>query len=120
VLHKAYNDASGVTAAFNLNMLRHINHAVGSDFNLEQFRHHAFYNRAESRIEMHLVSTTDQTVRIDGHRFAIQKDESILTEVSYKYTLDFFALLAAEAGFKIRKTWQDPQAYFSVQYLERG
>jgi dimethylhistidine N-methyltransferase len=119
VLNEAYNDAKGVTAAFNLNMLRHINHAVGADFQLNHFRHHAFFNHEESRIEMHLVSTINQTVQMAGSQIAIAEGESILTEVSYKYTLEHFESLAEKAGFRIRETWLDPKKYFSVQYLER-
>jgi dimethylhistidine N-methyltransferase len=119
VLHSAYNDSKGVTAAFNLNLLNHVNKTVGADFNSGRFRHCAFFDQDESRIEMHLVSTIHQTVHIDGHKFTIRKDESILTEVSYKYTPDRFSSLANKAGYKVRKTWLDPQAFFSVQYLER-
>lgn len=119
VLNAAYNDSKGVTAAFNLNLLNHINRAAQADFNPEKFRHHAFFNQDESRIEMHLVSTIDQSVDIDGECFNIQKNESILTEVSYKYTMERFSSLADKAGFSVRQTWQDSDDFFSVQYLER-
>jgi dimethylhistidine N-methyltransferase len=119
VLHNAYNDARGVTAAFNLNLLNNVNTAVGSDFNPEQFRHLAFFNSQESRIEMHLISTIDQKVQIGSRAFLIKKNESILTEVSYKYKLESFVSLAEKAGFEIRNVWLDQQKYFSVQYLER-
>ena len=119
VLHHAYNDAKGITAAFNLNLLNNVNTAIGSDFNPDQFRHHAFFNSEESRIEMHLISTLDQKVQIGGQTFSIKKEESILTEVSYKYKLDSFISLTEKAGFELRKVWLDQQKYFSLQYLER-
>ena len=119
VLNQAYNDPEGLTAAFNLNMLIHINRAVGADFDPDKFTHHAFYNCAESRIEMHLISTRDQTVRLAGQEVFLQSGENILTEVSYKYSLESFAALAAKAGFESHKTWLDSKKYFSVHYLVR-
>ncbi|MDK1081901.1 MAG: L-histidine N(alpha)-methyltransferase [Anaerolineae bacterium] len=117
VLNLAYNDPEMVTAMFNLNMLNHINQKYEGGFILENFRHKAFYNEAETRIEMHLVSLKDQLVNIAGREFQFNLGESILTEVSYKYTLDGFAEMANEAGFEVKEVWVDDKNYFSVQYL---
>ncbi len=119
VLDRAYNDRESITAAFNLNMLAHINKAVGANFDLDKFSHYAFYNCAEGRIEMHLISASDQTVEIGGNQVFIQAGETILTEVSYKYTLESFAALSAQAGFETRKIWLDSKEYFSLHYLVR-
>jgi len=120
VLNNAYNDSKGVTAAFNLNMLNHINNTVDADFDLAGFKHYAFYNQVEGRIEMHLISQFNQSVHIGGEEISIKKDEAILTEVSYKYTLEIFNNMVTEAGFTTKKVWLDPQKYFSVQYLTNG
>ena len=117
ILHMAYNDRKGITAIFNLNMLTHINQKFQADFVENLFEHHAFYNRDAGRIEMHLISKVDQDVMINGSGLHFNQGESILTEVSYKYTLDGFAQMAAQAGFEIRKVWLDSKKYFSVQYL---
>ncbi|HEY3268475.1 MAG TPA: L-histidine N(alpha)-methyltransferase [Armatimonadota bacterium] len=117
VLEAAYNDRRGVTAAFNLNLLHRINRELGANFNPDQFQHYAFYNEGRGRIEMHLFSLADQTVRLNGTELAFEADETILTEVSYKYSLDDFARLAADAGFTVQKVWTDPACLFSVQYL---
>jgi dimethylhistidine N-methyltransferase len=118
VLERAYNDADGVTAEFNLNILRRINREMRGTFDLARFRHKAFYNPEEGRIEMHLVSIEDQRVRVADAVVSFQRDETIRTEYSYKYTLPAFATLAEEAGFQVRRVWTDPHQYFSVQYLE--
>jgi dimethylhistidine N-methyltransferase len=117
ILNLAYNDRKGVTAAFNLNMLSHINREYHADFKVNQFEHHAFYNQVDGRIEMHLISNIDQIVTVAGAKIGFRKGESILTEVSYKFTTGGFAELAALSGFHIRKVWVDPNNYFSVQYL---
>jgi dimethylhistidine N-methyltransferase len=117
VLHRAYNDNQGVTAAFNLNLLERINRELNCDFQLEGFEHYAFYNPLEGRVEMHLVSLRDQTVRLDNATIPFAKGESIWTESSYKFDLDEFQQLAAAAGFKAEHTWTDEQQWFSVQYL---
>lgn len=117
VLNRAYNDSQGVTAAFNLNMLTHINREFGADFDVDKYHHRAFYNCQEGRIEMRLVSDRAQSVHVAGKRLEIEKGENILTEVSYKYTLSGFAELAASAGFEVGAVWTDPKKYFSVQYL---
>jgi len=116
-LHAAYNDAQGVTAEFNLNVLRRINEELGGDFDLRSFEHRAFYNAPESRIEMHLVSTRRQTVAVDGRRFAFEAGESIHTENSYKYSVEEFQTLAMKAGFHPQHCWVDPERLFSVHYL---
>ena len=118
ILNHAYNDPEGVTAAFNLNMLRHLNRTLGADFELAHFAHRAHYNEALGRIEMHLVSERPQTVRIDGKAVRFAAGESIHTESSYKYTVEEFAELAAAAGWRRTQTWSDPDRLFSVHYLE--
>ena len=118
VLERAYNDAAGVTAAFNLNMLEHLNREYHADFDLEAFRHRAIYNEAKGRIEMHLVSIKNQTVTLDGESVGFAEGEHIVTEHSHKYTREEFAALAGKAGFRVEKVWMDPERLFSVQYLE--
>ncbi|GLV56296.1 dimethylhistidine N-methyltransferase [Dictyobacter sp. S3.2.2.5] len=117
ILHSAYNDQAGVTAAFNLHLLERLNHELNTDFQLDQFGHYAFYNPAESRIEMHLVSLRKQQVQVGKEKIAFDEYESIWTESSYKYTLDEFGQLAASAGFKVEHIWLDTQKFFSIQYL---
>jgi dimethylhistidine N-methyltransferase len=117
VLHNAYNDREGVTAAFNLNLLERINRELNSDLQPEWFQHRAFYNPEEGRIEMHLISLRDQVVHLENVSIPFAKGESIWTESSYKFNLDEFAQLAAAAGFKVEKVWTDEQQCFSVQYL---
>ena len=118
IVHRAYNDAKGVTARFNLHLLERLNQELDANFQLKQFGHYAFYNPGQSRIEMHLVSLTNQTVRIGEVEIAFKLGESIWTESSYKYTLEEFAHLARAAGFIVEGVWTDPQQYFSVQYLK--
>ncbi len=117
VLHAAYNDADGVTAAFNLNLLRRANAELGTDFDLAGFGHYAFYNVALQRIEMHLVSRRDQRVRLDGEDFALAEGESIHTENSHKFTVGGFQALAARAGFEPAAVWTDDARRFSVHWL---
>jgi dimethylhistidine N-methyltransferase len=114
VLHAAYNDSRGVTAAFNLNLLARINRELGADFDLRRFSHYAFYNAALGRIEMHLVSLEKQRVRVGAHRFAFERGESIHTENSYKYSVPQFERLAANAGFELSKFWTDGRGWFGV------
>ncbi|SMO60110.1 L-histidine N(alpha)-methyltransferase [Fodinibius sediminis] len=118
VLETAYNDRQGVTASFNKNILRHINRKLDANFNLNNFRHEAFYNRDEGRIEMHLVSRTDQTVTIEKEVFHFKQGESIHTENSYKYSLADFETLVSE-WFSVEKVWTDSDHYFSLQYLQK-
>ncbi len=118
ILNAAYNDAQGVTAAFNLNLLTRINRELDGDFDLDTFRHHAFYNPIPGRVEMHLISACDQDVTVDGHRFHFGVGEGIHTECSYKYSLDEFRVLAQAAGFRPVTAWCDPAGLFSVHYLQ--
>ena len=117
VLHAAYNDSRGVTAAFNLNLLERINRELGADFDLRGFAHYAFYNPAPGRIEMHLVSLERQKVRVGAHRFAFERGESIHTENSYKYSVESFGALAANAGFRQEKFWTDRGGLFALHAL---
>jgi dimethylhistidine N-methyltransferase len=120
VLEAAYDDARGVTAAFNLNILRRINREMGADFDVDRFRHRAIWNDAESRIEMYLVSEVRQDVRLDGATVRIGRGEAILTEVSYKYDPAVFERIVRRAGFAAERAWQDEGGLFSVQYLVAG
>jgi dimethylhistidine N-methyltransferase len=117
VLNPAYNDSQGITADFNLNLLCRINRELGGDFDVSQFRHHAFYNEEADRIEMHLISRKPQTVTICGQEFSFELGESILTEHSYKYGPEGFQQLAARAGWDVAKCWVDENQLFSVQFL---
>lgn len=117
VLEAAYDDPEGVTAAFNLNLLKRINRELGGDFVLERFAHKAIYNRAQSRIEMHLVSLATQTVTVEGQSFAVAEGETIHTENSCKYTVEGFAALAEEAGWRAERVWTDGKELFSVHVL---
>jgi len=117
VLEAAYNDKKGVTAAFNLNLLARINRELGGDFVLRNFRHRAFYNEAASRVEMHLVSTTQQTVHVGDVTFGFDEGESIVTEYSHKYSLESMREIAKAGGFSVDKVWTDPKGLFSVQLL---
>ena len=117
ILNLAYNDGSGLTAEFNKNILVHINHEFNSDFCIDQFQHQAFYNQDLGRVEMHLVSLANQLVHVSGTEYQIRKNESILTEVSYKYSIEEFQSLALRAGFTTSKVWIDPQQLFGVYCL---
>jgi dimethylhistidine N-methyltransferase len=117
LLNAAYNDGRGVTAAFNLNLLERINRELGADFDPGAFRHHAFYNVAAGRVEMHLVSLRAQRVTIGGQSFAFDDGETIHTENSCKYTVDEFRQLARASGFEPRQVWTDANDWFSVHYL---
>ena len=117
LLHAAYNDARGVTAAFNLNLLARINRELKGDFDLRRFRHYAFYNAALGRIEMHLVSLRRQSVNVGRYRFAFEAGETIHTENSCKYSVEEFRALAAEAGFRGAKVWLDRKGLFALHGL---
>ncbi|WP_213770295.1 L-histidine N(alpha)-methyltransferase [Bradyrhizobium sp. dw_78] len=117
VLHDAYNDAAGVTARFNLNVLVRINRELGGNFDLSAFTHRAIYNRERHRIEMHLISRKSQTVRMLGTSFSFRAGESIHTENSYKYSLERFAALARGSGWTPLKSWTDAAGLFSVHVL---
>ena len=120
VLHAAYNDAAGVTAQFNLNLLVRMNRELGADFDLAQFEHHAFFNRAKSRIEMHLASRKRQTVRVCGRNFSFRAGETIHTECSHKFTVASFGALARGAGWTQHAVYVDARDYFSVHLLTRA
>lgn len=117
VLNAAYNDSSGVTAAFNLNILRHINEVRDADFDLTRFRHRAFFNAAASRVEMHLESLVRQTVTVDGVRIQFERGETIWTESSYKYDHMRLEQLVTSAGFAITRLWTDAAEQFWVAVL---
>src|ERR1700710_2453844 len=117
VLYDAYNDAAGVTARFNLNVLHRINQELGGNFDLSAFTHRAIYNRERHRIEMHLISKKPQTVRILGRSFAFPAGETIHTESSYKYSLDRFTALALGSGWTPNASWTDAGGMFSVHAL---
>jgi dimethylhistidine N-methyltransferase len=108
VIEAAYNDSAGVTAKFNKNLLARINRELDADFNLARWQHHAIYNPADGRIEIYLISETNQTVRIG---------EKILTEYSYKHTIGGFIMLARQAGFEFRQVWTDDKRWFGVFYF---
>jgi len=117
VLHGAYNDAAGVTAAFNRNVLVRINRELGADFRPQRFFHHAFYTPGRGRIEMHLVSGADQTVHLGEDAIRFPEGESILTEYSYKYTVRDGRALAIRSGLHPRQVWVDDGRRFSVHFL---
>lgn len=113
----AYNDASGVTAAFNLNLLVRINRELGGAFDLDAFKHEAIYNPRDGRIEMHIESLKDQTVSVSGRRIRFRAGERIHTENSYKYSIAQFQELARSADWQPRRVWTDEDNLFSVHEL---
>lgn len=117
VIERAYNDAEGITAEFNRNLLRRMNAELGGTFDLERFEHRANYAAGPGRIEMHLVSTVDQRVLVGGRTFAFRAGESIFTEASHKFTLEEFARLASDS-WQVIRVFVDEERLFSVQYLE--
>ena len=118
ILDAAYNDAAGVTAEFNLNLLYRIRRELSAEVDPRAFVHQARYNRAAGRIEMHLVSSRAQRIRIDGHSFRFEAGERLHTESSYKYTPLEFLSLAGSAGFRPRRHWLDPEGLFAIYLLE--
>ena len=118
VLEAAYNDALGITADFNLNVLHRMNAELGADFDVASFEHLAFYNDVDRRIEMHLVSSVDQEVCVAGAPFQFRAGETIHTENSHKYTPQRFDELARLAGLTIVESWTDSRGWFAVFYLE--
>lgn len=117
VLHAAYNDAAGVTADFNLNLLHRANRELGTDFDLSQFAHSAFYNAPLKRIEMHLISRCRQTVRMGSQSYHLDEADSLHTENSHKFTVHGLHHLAALAGWRAETVWTDPQHLFSLHWL---
>ena len=118
VLEAAYDDAAGVTAAFNRNVLGHVNRLIGSDFDVEQWQHRAFFNTAHSRIEMHLEATADFDVRWPGGGRRFDQGERIHTENSYKYPLQVFTDMLAQAGFSRAQAWTDERGWFAVVHAQ--
>jgi dimethylhistidine N-methyltransferase len=116
-IEAAYNDRRGVTAEFNLNLLRRINHELNADFDLDQFAHWAFYNPEAGRMEMHLVSQSEQVVTVDGHPIEFAAGETICTEYSHKYSIAEFAGLAGQAGLALHRHWTDANGNFAVLHL---
>ena len=117
ILNAAYNDSQGLTAEFNLNVLARINRELDADFDLAAYAHKAFYNEQRSRIEMHLESLADQSVKLDGAEISFNKGETIHTENSYKYSVEEVRALAARAGFHTAQIWTDSNDLFGVFYL---
>jgi dimethylhistidine N-methyltransferase len=117
ILHAAYNDSEGITAAFNLNLLTRINREIEAGFDVSSFEHCAFYNDREGRIEMHLVSRREQAVLVDGERIHFLRGESIHTENSYKFSVEEFQELAASCGFEPVRVWTGRGNLFSLHYL---
>ncbi|WP_158746098.1 L-histidine N(alpha)-methyltransferase [Acidisphaera sp. L21] len=117
ILIPAYDDAQGVTAAFNLNLLSHLNREIGTDFELENFSHRAVWNDSEGRIEMHLVCAHRQTVSVGGTTIVFDGGETIHTENSYKHTVPQLRSMAERAGWRSEKVWTDPAELFSIHLL---
>ena len=117
-LHAAYNDAAGVTARFNKNLMVRANRELGADFDPDGFAHYAPYNAGAHRVEMYLVSLKRQSVSIGGARFDFAAGEPVHTEDSHKYTIESFREMAARAGFNPRAVWTDPDRLFAVHWLE--
>ena len=117
VLHAAYNDAAGVTAAFNLNLLTRLNRELNATFDLSTFRHWAHFNDDASRIEMHLESTIEQQVCVGGASIMFDRGETILTECSYKYDLEMLEDVIRPAGFKVQELWTDERDWFWVGFF---
>jgi dimethylhistidine N-methyltransferase len=117
ILEPAYNDARGVTAAFNLNLLARINRELGADFDLSAFRHHAFYNELLHCIEIHLVSVYAQTARVGDEVIQFAEGESVRTERSYKYDVQQFRAWVVRTGLDVERVWTDERGWFAVLYL---
>ena len=117
-LHAAYNDTQGVTADFNRNVLARANRELGANFKLDQFVHSAFYNAPFQRIEMHLMSTCQQSVQVGGATFAFAQGETLHTENSYKFTVEGLCQLAQRAGFTPGQSWTDPEHQFCLLWLD--
>ncbi|WP_260843295.1 L-histidine N(alpha)-methyltransferase [Sedimenticola selenatireducens] len=118
ILHAAYNDAAGVTAKFNLNLIHRIRNETGVDCDPENFEHQAFYNADLGRVEMHLISRCEQTLHLNGHRFQLHEGETLHTENSYKYSPDEFIRLAERAGLQPIRHWLDDEKLFAVYLLQ--
>lgn len=121
VLHDAYNDATGVTATFNLNLLQVLNRELKADFNPDYFTHRATYNAARQRIEMRLISKRNQIIHLGnlGHTIELSAGENILTELSHKFTTDDLMQLVAGSGLEVRRHYQPTNGYFSLILAEK-
>ncbi|MDX1406216.1 MAG: L-histidine N(alpha)-methyltransferase [Woeseiaceae bacterium] len=119
IIERAYNDEAGVTAEFNLNVLKRINREFGADFDLTRFQHRAIYCEEMGRIEMYLVSLAEQTVKIGSQEICFREGESILTEYSHKYTVEGFSAMAKRVGFQPHRCWTDRDDLFAVLYFRR-
>ncbi|HED18648.1 MAG TPA: L-histidine N(alpha)-methyltransferase, partial [Gammaproteobacteria bacterium] len=117
VLNAAYNDSEGFTAAFNMNLLARMNNELDANFRISQFKHSAFYNEQSGRVEMHLVSQSEQVVQIDNTHFGFSRNDTIHTENSYKYSIKEFQTLARLGDFEPDKVWTDPDDLFSLHLL---
>jgi uncharacterized SAM-dependent methyltransferase len=118
VLHAAYNDAQGVTAAFNLNLLQRARDELNAQVDLSGFGHAAFYNAPQQRVEMHLLSLRDQVLALQGQAYPFAAGDTLHTENSHKYSISGFQALARRAGFKPGQVWTDPQEWFSLHWLD--
>lgn len=118
ILEPAYNDAAGITAEFNLNLLRRLNREYDANFDVKNFRHEAIYDEDHQRIEMRLIAVDEQKVHVGDESFEFEEGEHIVTEHSHKFEIEQFADLATRAGFQQREVWTDDEGLFSVQYLE--
>ncbi|MDP5273378.1 L-histidine N(alpha)-methyltransferase [Chengkuizengella axinellae] len=118
LLEAAYNDSKGITAAFNKNLLHRINKELSSNFQVNHFEHHAYFNKVHNRIEMHLISKVKQAVSIGDETFSFLPEETIHTENSYKFDLKQFEQSLLKSGLCLRKFWTDKQNYFAVTYIE--
>lgn len=117
LIELAYNDSLGVTAEFNLNLLKRMRRELDAELNEDAFEHFAFYNSQAGRVEIYIRSLEEQTIRVAGEVFSLGAGELIHTENSHKYTVKEFAALANQAGVKLEKTWTDPKSYFAVMYF---
>jgi len=117
-IEAAYDDAAGVTASFNLNILERLRRDLDAEVNPNGFRHQAFYNHEAGRVEMHLISRRPQSMIVDGREFRFDEGETIHTENSYKYSVEDFQGLARCAGYLVLRVWTDPEALFSVHLLQ--
>jgi dimethylhistidine N-methyltransferase len=117
ILEKAYNDGKGITAQFNLNILKNMNSSFGTNFEINKWKHKAFYNEEHGRVEMHLQSLEEQSVRVNGTSILFKKDETIHTENSYKYSIEEFEKMI-DSFYSLKNVWSDPGNKFAVCYFE--
>lgn len=118
IIHQAYNDAQGVTAAFNLNLLTRANEELKTNFDVSQFSHWAFYNAPQHRIEMHLVSLKRQEIKLKNQVFMLEEGETLHTENSYKYSIEKIQKIAAKQGLKSGPVWTDPNHWFGLLWFD--